>query len=687
MFTGDINKKLLRKLKATLKAFEDDLAAASNADAAAQAAREAKQKEADAARAAHQKKQREAIAARAAHQAKQKEAAAAKAAHQAKPDDAGAKAAHEARQKEADAARAAHEARQKEAADAKAAHEARQKEAAPSDPNQRWLLYKISIARRLVTSALQSRAPLEQTRIDLDVVIKEISARFASVNKDAPNQDKLSAARKDLCEAINNLSLLCLSRDAASPQLGLLTIYFASQEAAERLTSACKILDCWKRHWNGACGLTDFGRLHDLVCGSADDATKQEPGMQARLVEVERVALEAATTCDPETIRQSCDAVCKELTGLHDDYTEAVCLLQRLKCAPEMEPTFLDQVSRYLDRAIYYVAVAFQAVRTVCVTEKTWTEQLVQAWGDLGNQVPGLAAEVARAARKNLCGPADLCRDQLNWLSRYAEQGLNAARQLQSDPGSAAALAQANDVLGKFQGQLLEFNGKKLPRRALDAFSRPLALISRVQSGCPEEEDCCLLTESQLEQLLDKLRKTLAGTGCEHLITRLTTPARQPILGRRSNAPPVSAPAPAQQSLPAGDDGLRQLPLYLELLPAFEKAASRVVDYVPESLKPRIRDIASRALEQARQLKAEQKAGTLAGSLLAQRLGLQLNENLMVLTAAYVVAQDTAPAAVKATLAEVGQQLNSITQRLTGAPGPQPAARELACCAGGGNAS
>jgi colicin import membrane protein len=553
-----------------------------------------------------------------------------------------------------------------------------------------WLLHKAKIAQGLVGAALRSQATLEQTRADLDVVIKEISARFAacaSARNTTWKADALDLAREKLCEVISNLTLLSLTRDATSPQLGLLTIVFASEEAAERLTSACQIVDDWAGHWQGACGLEELGCLKKVVCGS--DNT-EEPGMKGQLAAVEKTAREAATTCDPEKTRKSCQDICEDLTDLHDSYTEAVCLLQRLRLSPEMEPTFVDQVSRYLGRAIYYVAVAFQAQRKVCVVAKSWTEQLVEAWGELGKQIPELKKEVACAAQKNLCGPADLCHDQLDGLTRYAGEGANAARRLLSDPGDAEALARANELLGQFQTQLVELNGKKLRRRAFDGFNRPLALISRVQSGCPEEADCCLLNESQLENLLEKLKPTLAGTGCEELVTRLTTRARQPVLGRRAGTQPVPVAAPAPQQTPqpgGGDDGLRRAPLYLELLPAIEKAASRVVDYVPEPLKPRIRDIASRAPEQTRQLKAEQKAGTLAGSLLAQRLGLQLNENLMVLTAAYAVAQDTAPAAVKATLTEVGQQLNSITQRLTGAPGPQPAAREPACCAGGGNAS
>jgi hypothetical protein len=518
------------------------------------------------------------------------------------------------------------------------------------------------------------------------VVVKEISARYASAYAAARNRDKVDGVKDKLAHVIKYLSLLCLSRDAASPQVGLLTIYFSSQEADERLESACKALESWAQHWEGAPGLQEFARLREVICGGEGEAP-QEPGMQARLQEVERVALEAATTCDSEEVRKSCDAICKELTALHDDYNEVVCLLQRLKCSPEMEPTFLEQVSRYLDRAIYYVALAFQAVPTVCVTDKTWTEQLAEAWDDLGKQVPQLAQEVARAARKNLCGPAELCRDQLTWLSRYAEQGANAARQLQSDPGSAEALARSTELLGKFQGQLLEFNGKKLPRRALDGFSRPLAQISRILSGCPEEEDCCLLTGSQLEQLLERLQPALAGIGCEHLAARLMSRARSPIPGRRPGPSPVSASAPQHTLLPA-DDGLRQLRLFLELLPGFGDVASRLVDYVPEALKPPLRDIASRAPQQQSRLRAEEKAGTLARSPLAPRLGLQLYESLRVLTAAYTVAQDTAPAAARPALGEVGRQLNLLTQRLTGGASPQqPAVREPACCTGGGKAS
>jgi hypothetical protein len=250
---------------------------------------------------------------------------------------------------------------------------------------------------------------------------------------------------------------------------------------------------------------------------------------------------------------------------------------------------------------------------------------------------------------------------------------VNAARRLQSDPANAEALARTNELLGKFQAQLAELNGKKLPRCDLDPFGPAMAQISRILSGCPEDEDCCLFTEADLMRLLRQLERTFKEIGCEHLITRLTARA-----GRRAAArtrpTPVAAPPPLAAQPLYAEEGTRRVPLYLEVLPISGEAASRLADYVPEPLRPPLQAIASRSLEYKRQLRVEEKAGTLAQSLLAPRLGLQLNEDLMVLTAAYAVAQDTAPAAAKASLAEVGRQLNLLTQQLTGARGSQRAA-------------
>jgi hypothetical protein len=507
-----------------------------------------------------------------------------------------------------------------------------------------WQSEKSQTALYIVKQTLLSQQTLAAARDDLDVVCKELRARwcafigsFRSYQYASP--DGIKNAESSFQVICQSIYLLNLNSCAATTQQGFLHIYLAARRAEKRFKQVVTVAEQWTQHWQAYFYdeqqyLRKFGQsVNSLVTISTC---------------VRDTALTAATSCELELQRESCEKLCAELTKLYEEYQEVVCLLDHLQYSPDLEPGFRSQVYRQLNRAGEMVVRALRALKTICISEKDQPTQLLEAWQIIAAQ-PAAVEQALALRAKTQCAPPAVCRGLFDQLQAAAQKGLYYALAFQRDPACRDALAGQAEAAYKLEGTLDEFAHKGLPRYIFDGFWWPLAQIHLILSGCAEEQEQCLVTDKQLDRFVEKLKTYLGAAGGQAHYGRAACGSRAPNYGFAFSA----AEAPSY----AGDLGedITLTTNYAEQFKASARLAATIKPLAPAQLRPRLEEIIKQ--EQSWQ-QAKETAGELPAAAQRKQLSRYLREAHAILAATYAVALDRASGVEKQQLVALGEQLS-----------------------------
>jgi hypothetical protein len=568
------------------------------------------------------------------------------------------KSAEEAKQRAAEAAKRADDAR-------KVCQDARTRvgSSQPYSTGRDWLAFKSEAAVRSINLAISSRQSVAIVKSDLNLLHKEMRARslsfFAHVGTFAhSNKDGVKKA-EDTFESISKkLYLFNSVSDGALPQLRFFQVYFAAGRAAQRFEQAHAVFAEWNQHWNpyfqGQSNLTEAGTL--IAC------------MKTRSEAARGVAFDAALSCEIEFHRESYFQLCEELTELYEEYSEAACLLDHLQASPDLEPTFLPRIHRQLDRAGYFIEHALSALKLINLAEKDRPARLVEAWKLLVAETKAIAQNhSALYAKPQPCAQPDPCQPRILQVAAYAQEGLSHALAFQQDQACRFAHKGQSEAVSKMEGTLDGLRGRGLRPRVFDKLWWAMAQINLLLSGCPDEEEKCLVTDKQLDAYVERLKTYLIGAGCD---TRHLRPACD---GQTAGSLLAMFQAEPHVGEATAGDPIAHAARYAERFNNSALLAARLRVLVPEVMRPPLEEIIKQA-EILRQ--AEQASGGSPSASLVKQLSRRLDAANATLKATCAVALDKASGPEKEQLKTLDQQL------LHEAPGRQSADYQIGKLAG-----
>jgi hypothetical protein len=467
---------------------------------------------------------------------------------------------------------------------------------------EEFLTFKTTAAIRVVEATLQARLSLDDALVDLDRLYKEIQPSVQTLfgrpefgNRTADEQRACKDHWQEIRDALN---LLCLVRDG-SVQTGFIQIYFAAAGLQKSFKRVKLLFTNWSKHW-GTCFHTDdlqqMMAAADEVCepkGESKQSAKTGEGsgnpaggsdqtdytsgeteetsdhLHSIAKKIGKLALAAAKSCSSEDQDEKLKKVCAKLIAIHDRFDEIICLLDRLQCSPDMEPTFRELVQRRLDRAAFFLQYAFAGAETVSLACRDTTSLLIDAWKGLQSSITVLEREIAAYEKRQLCGSSGLCSGALAQLRLLIGRGLVQARSLNIGEISPAVRNGQYQLINEAQTLLLGFVEGGLRRRAVNGFWPYIANIRTALSRCNEEvEPECLVTKEDLVSILSFLKSACAGVASH----------------------PISPPSPSSATLAfcAGEpfgQSIGSATGLTENLNRFVELASALSILVPEPLK------------------------------------------------------------------------------------------------------
>jgi hypothetical protein len=568
------------------------------------------------------------------------------------------KSAEDARQKAAEAAKQADDAR-------KARQEARTLvgSSQPYSVGRDWLAFKSGAAVRSINLAIRSPQSVAIVKSDLNLLHKEMRARslsfFAHVGTFAHcNKDGVKKAEATFESISQKLYLFNSVSDGDLPQQRFFQIYFAAERAVTRFEQVNGVLTEWKQHWDPYFqGLPNLDKAGTLIAS-----------LRTRSETARGVALAAALSCEIEFHRESYSTLCEELTELYEEYSEAVCLLDHLQTSPDLEPTFLPRIHRQLNRAGYFIEHALSALKVISLAEKDRPTRLAEAWKLLVAETKAIAQNhSALYAKPQPCAQPDPCQPQILQIGASAQEGLSHALTYKQDPACHFARKGQSEAISKMEATLDGLRDGGLRPRVFDKLWWAMVQINLLLSGCPDEEEKCLVTDKQLDVYVERLKAYLIGAGCNTLHLRPTCD-RQTMgsLLAMVQTEPHGSEATAS-------DHTARAARCAERLNNSALLAARLRPLVPEGMRPQLEEIIKQA-ESLRQ--AEQASGGSPSASLVKQLSRRSDAANATLKATFAVALDIASGAEKEQLKALDQQL------LCEAPGRQSADYQIGDLAG-----
>ncbi len=517
----------------------------------------------------------------------------------------------------------------------------------PYNLSRNWLRFKSEAAIRSINLTIRSQQSVTIVKNDLNILHKELRARslsfFAHVKTFSTYKaDGVKKAQETFESISQNLFLFNSVSDGELPQQRFFQIHFAAKRAVTRFERAHDVFEEWANHWDpyfqGRQNLTKVGTLIACLITRSDT--------------VEKTAFDAALSCEIEFHRDRYSKLCEELNALYEEYSETVCILDHLQASPDLEPTFLPRIYRRLDRAGYFIEHSLSALKAINLVEKDRPAQLTEAWKLLVAETKEIAQNhSALYANPQSCAQSDRCRPQIQQVGAYAREGLSYALAYQQDPACPHALKGQSEAISKMEMALDGLRGAGLRPRVFDQLWWAMVQINLILSGCPDEEEKCLVTDKQLDTYIERLKTILIGAGC---YTHRSLPScdRQPadsLLSLFQTEPQAGATMTSDHTSSAA-----------HLAERFKNTAlmaARLKLLVPEGMRPPLEEI----VKQAEFLRQKQASGGTPSDSMVKQLSRRLNDATAMLKATCAVALDKATGVEKEQIKALDEKIFSDT--------------------------
>jgi hypothetical protein len=521
----------------------------------------------------------------------------------------------------------------------------------------KWFVHKCGAGVQ-VAGTFDPQRRATDVLAELRGLCKEIWAAWRPFKQFA----KLNADRIDRCEGpLKELSLalsgLCLDLEAVKegkPRYSFLLI----KDAGSAMEKEWNALNTLMATWKG---------VDSSLAGTLDPVQRDVDKLLQYSNRVVVEAENAAKSCVTEDMRKSVDVLCVQFANIRTTYDDLICQLDILQCLPELQPPLLSEMRGGIARIGYYMANAMRALASIKLLERNWVEQLQQEWHAISLQVDVLAEEIKRWAQKQLCTPPDYCQAAITRLRHCVGEAWSQVATLQSDPDCREVLEQQRALIECVHAELITLSAQAESLQdqgfnyaVFDKFWWPTAHIGQILYPCPEEESPCVLTERDVEELVEELKKKRADAGRQSVDMRVPVYTRPP-----SYAGVLGRPAPQTARVASAGESLRRVPHYLEMWKKLETLACDLGPKVPTRLKSGITKLINQIQQEQRRLQAYRGAGDAALSRALRQMGRRWNSIHATLSAVHALTLDYASSAQRKELAEIGRQLSVLNQPIT----------------------
>ena len=559
----------------------------------------------------------------------------------------------------------------------------------PAADTEEFFTFKTAAAIRVVREALESRRPLDLALSDLKLLYSElrpvVQTLFGTSDYQSKSGDDHEACERYWKEIGDALNSLCLVQDG-SIQTGFLHISFAAANLQKSFKRIQLLLGNWSKHW-GTCYHTDD--LDQIVASAAevcepktepeehskdgDESLKPDAGddradnaypeahnehpngrLYSLATKAEQLALDAAKSCSPEEQKHKLKKLCAKLIAIHERFEEITCILDRLQCSPDIEPTFHELVNRRLARAAVFLQAAFAGAQTISVECKDTASVMIGAWECLQSAIPALEHEIAAFAQRQLCQPPGLCASQLSQLHSVIDEGLHNARSLHNRVIDLDATHRQFKLLESVQTVLMGLERGGLRKRTINAFSLCILQIRAALSRCHEEaEPECVVTKEDLVHIMHYLKSACAGMPSYQVYQRCP-----PTYAPTGAQTPYGVPQSAGVSKPAFAGG------FIKVWSRWEKLLTELHQLAPVQLKPQVNALMLTARQQQQRLNSAQMLSSVPYSTLVRKQELHLKQLWAGMNAALAVTYDKAAPTDKRTIAALQLRLPELKQQM-----------------------
>lgn len=516
-----------------------------------------------------------------------------------------------------------------------------------------WFIYKSRAGASVLSNAIESRRSLRDTLNDAVGLHQEMSAAFPPFKRFSSPDTKLTDSETALTALGKELYALCLDVDAVevegSPRLGFREIESSGELMKKHFSEAISVLSDWK--------LPLPGKTREEI----EAKTKALEGFSGAITDKAR---DAAKSCDVEEMCKNLNDLCQNLTEMQQTYDDLICRLEFLQCLPDIEPPFLMELRAKLAQAGRYVADALQALGTIHLPEDDWRKKLTVAWSTIKQHMQPLEEAIAQWAQRQLCSPPDFCRAALCRITACVQEALSHVATLPNDRAGCETLNRQQELvecihnelttLAEQAGNLTDFN-----QRVFDPFWWPFAQIRLILSPCEEEEDPCVLTETQWKKLGEDLKTKFATAS--HPPQSVYRSSRSKLVNVAGAPACAAQPASVPQREPLG---AQYAPYYIDTWKKSEELARGLKPFVTKALKLRIEAIITQAQREQQRLRAESTAGMVSVATLVRGVNRRWKETYEVLATAYAITLHTLTGAEKQRIAELSLQLPILNQHM-----------------------
>jgi len=493
-----------------------------------------------------------------------------------------------------------------------------------------WFAFKADAAIKIAATFVESPRPPRVVFDELALLYKEVRSASFQIQSVAS-----SAYETILNELGEELKILCAIVDAADNEeaslFGALKVAVASQRMESFFCEAEKRITAWK------------GYFRDGARARVNEGVTQ---MKTLSYEVRQAAAPlVAAGCDTAKIRSSCETLSIKLSTLHTTYTDLLCELDHLQCAPELEPPFLLEVKTILEQTGSLMATAVWALKSITVQEETWMQQLEQDWRMLDQAAKKLREAISRWGQSRLCPPPEACQAATKTLLDYTEQGLKRVRMLSLDSPSSDALEDLSKLTGQVYREFttLSVQTAQLQEFHTEVFEQSWWRIVRI---------CRVLDEHRKEKKPEaSLEAQFAG-----LLQQLAKAEGKPAMAQNGIVFPWMTPY--QEPFTTSDgECLRRLPEIRDVWAQSEKLINELKNKASERLRQSLDYYLS--LSQTEQSWLGEYAATNKASAedVRQRTNHQWEHFYVGVTAFIAVAQGDATAEEKQQFAAVEEQM------------------------------